>query len=191
MIIKKLSFLILILLSISIQGQESKIDTSNIAFKAKLMTMFRTGVNDSTSLVKKIQSQKIEFVENPSKSIILMKIIFNQNVILSKNEGRTVFGSCNYYIAFNNSNSKFYRIGGFDNNDVIEFIEDMGTYSSKMDEALLFYNLNNVYGDFDMECISIYSELSERKRKKRGYKCFKKCSKELFTDWKNILDDKK
>ncbi|MEN8886245.1 MAG: hypothetical protein ABF246_07630, partial [Winogradskyella sp.] len=119
---------------------------------------------------------------NPSKSIILMKIIFNQNVILSKNEGRTVFGSCNYYFAFNNSNSKFYRIGGFDNNDVIEFIEDMGTYSSKMDEALLFYNLSNVYGDFDMECISIYSELSERK--KRGYKCFKKCSKEIFTNWK-------
>lgn len=171
------------------EAQEIEVDTSNIAYKAKLMTMYRQGIADSTELIKTIQAQEIEFIKNPSKKIFLMKIGFSQTIHNIDGTVKPFFGSCYYYVAYSQKKNKFYRLGGFDTNDVVEFIDDIKSYHDT-DQAAFLYSMEPYYGDFDISCILSYYEMSDKKRKRTGYKCFDKCSKKIFTEWKNMTTDK-
>lgn len=185
-------FVYIFLIGYCITGmaQQVKVDSANIAFKAKLMTMYRQGITDSTKLIKTIQSQKIEFTKNTSENIVLMKIYFDQIVYSKDNTTHSWFGNCNYYLAYNLKKEKFYRIGGFDSNDVVEFIDDIQEYSFSTEDELFLFNLET-FGDFDMSCLMSYYYMSEKKRKRKGYKCFDRCSEVIFTEWKNMITDKK
>lgn len=171
-------------------SQKKSIDTANVVFKAKLMTMYRQGVTDSTLILETVLSQKVEFIENPSEKITLMKIPFSQTIYRnSKYTSSPFFGACSYYIAFSTKRDKFYRIGGFDTNDVVEFIDDIKTFSD-VDDALFLNSYYRRFDEFDIDCLLEYYELSEKKRKKEGFNCFNTCSKKVFTEWKNTPDSR-
>lgn len=169
----KYYFVCIFLIGYCITGmaQQVKVDSANIAFKAKLMTMYRQGITDSTKLIKTIQSQKIEFTKNTSENIVLMKIYFDQIVYSKDNTTHSWFGNCNYYLAYNLKKEKFYRIGGFDSNDVVEFIDDIQEYSFSTEDELFLFNLET-FGDFDMSCLMSYYYMSEKKKKKKRLQVF-------------------
>ncbi|MBK8502529.1 MAG: hypothetical protein IPL46_10115 [Saprospiraceae bacterium] len=148
-----------------------------IEFKAKLLTTSRYGMTDAQSkILENISKQEVEHLKVPLDRFVFLKIRFDQTN--DQIRTRTVsawIGSCDYYVAYNYENSKFYRLGGFDSEDVSEFFRDL-----RSEELIKLLDIENTasYG-IDFLCLKKYNDLSERKKRRRGYNCSKLCSDEL------------
>lgn len=166
-------------------SQERAIDTSNIAFKAKLLTLSRVGVTDSISILNNVLSQDVHFIPNRSENIILLKIKFDQEYYLGSSKSRKGwFGSCNFYLAYNDITKDFYRLGGFDSEDIDAFFVDIQTSKSKLDTYDFLFNEDFsevVYEDINISCLQEYYKMKPKKKNKKGLTCFEKCSDVIYT----------
>jgi len=175
--IKYISIIFLILICQLGYSQEK--DTADIIFKAKLLTLDRHGVSDKAKLLEDILKQKLEIIEySDSSNWIFMKIKFDQKYggYIDKHSVLWL-GNCYFYLAFRKEKSKFYRLGGFDSLDLDDFVNDIQN-DIEYFKILSNEKLNN---DIPVNCIESYVELSKRKRLKKGYNCFQKCSDILTT----------
>ncbi len=160
-------------------GHSQKKDTADIAFKAKLLTIDRHGVLDQDKLLEDILKQKLEIIEHSdSSNWIFMKIKFDQKYgDYYDNSYVAWLGECYFYIAYRKEKSKFYRLGGFDSLDLDDFVNDIQN-DIEYFKILSNGKLNN---EVPINCIESYVELPERKRLKKEYNCFQKCSDILTT----------
>lgn len=160
-------------------GHSQEKDTADVAFKAKLLTLDRHGILAEDKLLNDIKKQKLEFVEyNDSSNWIFIKIKFDQKYGgYIDNYSVLWLGDCYFYLAFRKEKSKFYRLGGFDVLDVEDFVKDIQNDIEYLD-VLSNKKLNS---EIPIDCIESYVEIPERKKLKKGYKCFKKCSDTLTT----------
>ena len=172
----------LFFLSIS-NSQITEKDSVNIAFKAKLLTTSRFGLADTSTIKKSIQKQDLEFISNPTNSIILLKIKFDQKYYMNnKNRANFFYGKCYYYLSYNTKTNKFYRLGGFDSLDIKDFFNDLNYIEKQEKEKLFLKGFDSDYDGIDIICLSNYNDLSKKKKRKKGFKCFNICSKSLNLD---------
>ena len=148
----RLTIALLFLINLSF-GQLKKNDSVNIAFKAKLLTTSFSGLADSDVILQDILNQEIDFIPNPAKNIILLKIRFNQKYFDNINKTSIEwFGVYDYYLAYNVYTSRFYRLGGFDYIDIDSFFYDLKEIPSKEWTELVFGH-NPKYGNIDFQCL--------------------------------------
>lgn len=147
------------------------IDSASIAFKAKLFTTSRYGIENKFLILEDIENQELKFLNSSIPNIVLMRIKFNQKYYMGESREMTLIGNCFYYIAFNLKNKKFYRLGGFDSNDLQEFFG----------ECDIIENLNWISNEeeIDFLCLLTYSKLPKKKKAKKGFECFKSCNSEI------------
>jgi hypothetical protein len=159
-------------------SQNIDVDTTAIGFKAKLFTVSEYGISDKNQILKDIENQKIKFLKTKYKSFIFMKIDFAQPYRLPTGSTQTLKRDCSYYIAFNVSNSIFYRLGGFDAIDIDSFFEAL-----EVTEIGIFKDISEgeeVEG-IDIYCLHDYYKMSKKKRLKKGFCCLDNCSKKTET----------
>ncbi|WP_143569889.1 hypothetical protein [Tenacibaculum agarivorans] len=170
---KKIIFLILVLVSFTVNCQKASIDTVSIAFKAKLFTVSEYGVSDKNQVIKDIESQKIEFLETKYKKFLFMKILFSQPYRLINSSVNTLERNCYYYLAFGIDDSRYYRLGGFSNLDVDSFFRDL-----ELREEGIFTDIDNgkEVDGIDIYCLHEYYKMNHKKRFRKGFNCFENCS---------------
>lgn len=159
-------------------GQSKNIDTTAIAFKAKLLTVSEYGIADKSQILKDIESQKITFLKTKYESFIFMKVDFDQPYRLPTGSTQTLKRDCSYYMAFSVSNSILYRLGGFDTIDIDSFFEAL-----EANESSIFKDIETgkeIEG-IDIYCLHEYFKMSKKKRLKKGYSCMDNCSNKTET----------
>jgi len=153
---------------------EKVIDSASIIFKAKLLTLDKEGISDVAGILNSVNKNKANFLKTKYDSFIFISVN-------DKEPYRGWYDSnsgCKYYLAFNKKSAKFYRLGGFDVVDIDDFIKDL-----EEQEVIIFRDLgggNEIEG-IDIYCLYNYYEMKPRKRFKKGFKCFSKCSEEIVT----------
>jgi hypothetical protein len=158
-----------ILINTKISSQP--IDTLSICFKAKILTTTRNGYFDSLSLIKELSNQKLSIIDIPIDNVIFIKIKHEQRYNMLDNSNLVLIGTCYYYLAFNLNNSKYYRLGGFDYLDLDDFFKEIN-----------ILNINLLGGnnyEIDLLCLFEFSNYSNRKKKKKKFRCFENCSEEI------------
>lgn len=166
---------ILFSLTIYLEANSQSLDTMSISFKAKLLTTSRFGLADRAAIMEDVVSQKVVFLKSPVSKIALVKVKFDQSYFKgSERELTLLLGECFYYLAYNTSNNKFYRLGGFDSLDIEEFFGDLVTdYEKILDIEYL------AGSEVDFFCLLEYSKMSAVKRARKGFNCFGSCKKEI------------
>lgn len=178
-ICRVLTFIVIIYSSCinnTLAQREIEVDSATIAYKAKLLTVFRKGLSDSTSLINDLQKQELKFLPSPFPDFIFMKIHFNQKY----NKGRmrsVLFGSCSYYLAYNTKNYTFYRLGGFSSIDIDALFNENKRFAT---DIILHYasDLDYVH-EINFLCLLTYFQASKVKRARKGYSCLNSCEDEI------------
>ncbi|WP_108803801.1 hypothetical protein [Aquimarina sp. Aq107] len=172
---KKIIFIIVLCLSIFSNAQEIKVlDSTSLVFKAKLLTVDLTGIDNKESILNHLENKREHyFLKTKYSSFVFIKIVSKKpDVGWYRNKK-----GCSFYLAFNLLNTRFYRLGGFDIIDIDNFIKDL-----KEQEIILFKDLEggNEIEEMDIYCLYEYYEMKPKKRLKKGFSCFQKCSKEII-----------
>ncbi len=150
---------------------QSLLDTTDLIFKAKLLTLNREGIGKRDSVLSSLAKQKSNFLLSPTQNLYFIQITFDQ----SSSNGAEWLGHCNYYLAFNLSKNKYYRLGGFDSLDIGDFFEDL-----EGDDFKIFDFAYQEKSSIDFYCLSTFNDWSGRKKRKRKFTCFDKCSDVLY-----------
>jgi len=157
---------------------QERIDSTSIAFKAKLFTVSEYGISNESEILKDIQSQKIIFLKTKYEHFLFMKISFSQPYRLPNKHTQTLYRDCNYYLAFNIEDSRFYKLGGFDILDIDSFFEDL-----QLREDSIFKDIEEgkEIDEIDIYCLYDYYKMKKRKRVKKGFNCLDNCAKKTET----------
>lgn len=169
---KKLLIILICFICNSYCHGQQIVDSSSVAFKAQLFTVSEFGIAKKDSIIKYISSQKTTFLKTLYKDFMFIKVDFSQPYTQSDGSKLTLFRNCSYYMGYNKRNSTFYRLGGFDVVDVDIFFNDL-----KLSDGIMFYTFDD--GEIEgmsVQCLYSYYQLSKKKRIKRGFHCFDKCS---------------
>lgn len=158
---------------INIYCQNVQIDSTSIKFKAALFTLSEYGIASKGQILKDIENQETIFLKTKYKHFLFLRIKFSQPYRLSDLSENTFIRDCYYYIAFNKKNKKFYRIGGFDNLNIEDFIQDLDSVEN---DYLIDWNDRNEIEGIDIDCLYNYAKLSKKEKFKKGFTCFENCS---------------
>jgi len=153
-----------------------KIDSSAIAFKAKLFTVSEYGIASEQTILKDIEKQELKFLETKYKNFIFMEIPFSQPYRINDTTKTTLIRNCSYYLAFNLVSLRFCRLGGFDNLDIDDFFNDCFLYR----ESLFYIDDVDIKG-VDIICLHDYYKMNNEDRLKIGFKCMNNCDEKTKT----------
>lgn len=159
-------------------SQNQDIDTTAIAFKAKLLTVSEYGIADKNQVLKDVESQKITFLKTKYENFIFMRVDFAQPYRLPEGRSQTLNRDCSYYIAYNLTDCRYYKLGGFDSLDIDVFFKEL-----KLREGTVFKDIEEgkeIEG-IDVYCLHEYYLMSKKKRLKKGFTCLDNCSKKTET----------
>lgn len=179
---KKIICIVFLMLCVSLRSQV--LDSISIAFKAKILTINKQGISNIKNILDQVDNKEIKFLKTKYVDFIFMKVKFSDSdysgeVYLKQkfdSIGRTLFGDCSYYLAFNKKSARYYRLGGFDIIDIDSFIDDL-----EEQEVFIFKDLEggNEIEEMDIYCLYNYYEMKPKRRLKKRFNCFSKCSKEI------------
>ncbi|GGB73309.1 hypothetical protein GCM10007424_11510 [Flavobacterium suaedae] len=186
MMIKKILINIVIFyITNSLYSQTQSVDSVSIAFKAKLFTVSEYGIANKEQILLDIESQEAKFLKTVYKNFFFLKIKFSQPYRNSNISVRTLNRKCYYYIAFNIIENRFYRLGGFNSLDVIDFISDLGNI-----ENINIENWNkDLVQEIDIDCLYEYYYLDDKKRFKKKFLCFPNCNENTKTYYMEHKDN--
>ena len=153
--------------------QDISIDTTSLSFKAKLFTVSEFGLSSKEQILKDIESQKITFLKSKYKKFIFMRIDFSQPYRFLNGSETTLIRECSYYVAYNISNSIFFKLGGFNSLDIDSFIRHL----EGMEYVIPDVNENPEIEEIDIFCLYNYHEMSQKKRLRKGFSCLSNCAK--------------
>ncbi len=168
---RKAFIISLILLTQNIFSQS--IDSTAIGFKAKLFTVSEYGSSNRETILEDIEKQEIKFLETKYENFIFMKISFSQPYRKNEEEYIVLYRNCEYYLAFNKINYKFYKLGGFDFIDIDSFFKDLITFEGNIFRDVIEYN---EIEEIRIHCLYEYYKMSPKRRFKKGYSCLTNCS---------------
>lgn len=172
------SVLISISLLFTICKSYCQVDTISIVEKAKLLTTDRHGLRSIDVIIADILCQPHIILEIGSEQVIFVKIDFAQKNFYKETSRLAWLGECSFYVAYYIPERKFYRLGGFDTNDVISFIEDIGSeFYTIMRKKIVEEN-----SEIDFLCMLDYYSMSPKKRKRKGLTCFPTCSGTMYQE---------
>lgn len=171
-------FIIIFITTSLIQAQSlTQNDSIAILFKGQLFTISEYGVASKDKILKDIENQKSDFLKTKYENFLFMKITFNQPYRLLNQNLSTLVRNCDYYIAFNIKQSRYYKLGGFNKIDIADFFDDL-----KINEKSLFPDgKGEEIKDVDIHCLYNYYRLSEKKRNKSKFDCFGNCQEKTST----------
>ncbi|CAM4235432.1 hypothetical protein [Flavobacterium terrigena] len=154
---------IILLLTFYSNAQESKsssvvVDTSSIVFKAKLMTIERKGIFSEKKLDGFLKDLKHKIYI--TKDFCFIVVNSADYVIKNNNEKIALFGDCKYYLAYSFYNNLYYRLGGFEHENIDEFS------SSFLKSSILFSYNDNVLDEKLVDFLSLVASHKNRKAKK-------------------------
>lgn len=158
--------------------EKTAIDTTAIIFKANLFTVSEYGIASKEYILKDIEEQNVKFLKTSFESFCFLKIQFSQPYRTSNNSELTLDRTCAYYIAYNITKKKFYRLGGFDAVNVDDFIKDLELQEGGNSFDLV--NLNEIE-EININCLYEYFYLSKKKKLKHKFTCFKCCAENTKT----------
>ncbi len=168
----RLIFIALMLTSTTILGQSlSKQDSLDVLFKSKLLTTSEFGIGKKDKILNDIDNQDATFLKTAYKNFVFIKVNFSQKYFKLDRSVSMLKRPCSYYLAFSIKDSRFFKLGGFENPDIDDFFKYL-----EWREKQIFYGISGkeVKG-IDIYCLKEYFELSSKKRSKKGFNCFKNC----------------
>jgi hypothetical protein len=167
---KPILLLFTFFISISLKAQS--VGNDDISFKAKLLTVFRLGIASPETIIQDINGQKLTFLTADTGRVAIMKIDFGQHNFRGDRTSTAVLGQCFYYVAYNRDLFKFYRLGGFDASDAVEFFGDL-----KADEFVMLTSDEKVTREIDLTCLSKHAKRKVRKGRRK--QCVINCASTL------------
>ena len=177
--IKTVALTVLGLILSYLSFAQNSIDTANVLFKAKLLTTSVYGYDDKQRILDEIQNQEAAFLDSPSPELSLIRIRFNQKYINgSKGYFIDVNGECDYYVAYINERSRFYRLRGFD-------VLDLDDFFSAIFDLRINLISHEVAKDspVDFDCLRDYHYTKPKKRFKIVFDCIRSCNESNPPDW--------
>lgn len=150
------------------ENNSRKIDTLNITFKAKMLTLERQGVINKNYLLKSIEERNVDFLRTIYSNFLFLKVTGKPPIGWYKNQ------YCSYYLAYNIKTQMFYRIGGFDFLDINNFFKDL------FEREVPSMNFNDDVVGLDLECLFRFYILPTKKRLKKKNICYCTCSEEII-----------
>lgn len=175
--IYKLSIFLLFSFHVYCQRMPS-VDSTSIAFKASLFTVSKYGIASKEKILQDVENQKVRFLKTKYKSFLFIKIEFSQPYRTSDKTRSTLTQNCNYYLAFNILEKRFYKLGGFDDVDIDDFINDL---ESQEGINLIDWVNRNEIEEIDIDCLYSYYKLNKKQRVKQNFTCFESCSQKIKT----------
>jgi hypothetical protein len=163
----------LFLISTLIEAQV--VSNQDIAFKAKLLTVYRLGVASPETILRDLDDQELTFLNSDSSEVVLLKIKFSQHNFHGDSNSSTILGQCFFYVAYNRRTFKFYRLGGFDSSDAADFFGDITSQ-----EFIKLTSDETIIRSIDLICLSEYAKNSNNRKRTRK-ECVKQCSSVLST----------
>ncbi len=154
------------------------IDSTSVIFKANLFTTSEYGIASKENILKDIESQKVIFLKTKYKSFSFLKIEFSQPYRTSDISSLTLNRSCSYYLAFNIIKKRFYKLGGFDNLDIDDFINDLELQEGT--NTIDWVNRDEI-AEINIDRLYDYFKLNKKQRLKRKFSCFECCSQNTKT----------
>ena len=169
-----------------VNGQEENnddyksVDSTAVLFKAKLLTISKYGIANREKIINYVDSQNAIFLNDPFDSFMFIKVDFGQPYTLSDGSIVLALGDCSYYIAYSIFDNRFYRLGGFEFNDIDEFIKDL-----IISEAY-FGSQEDMDEEINLACMYENYMKNKVKNKKKPYTCFDNCSELIrYSNWGN------
>lgn len=101
------------------------LDTNDIIFKSKLMTLIASGLPPKDTLLSLITAQNhkiLKSITNPD--LVFIKIYNTQAIIYNLSKGiayEPAIDKCNFVICYSCRSNKFYKFSGFENDDFLIF----------------------------------------------------------------------
>lgn len=159
----------------------SKTDSTNIIFKAQLLTLTRYGVYHQDSVIQKLKNQQVNLVSFPEIEghFIFIKIEHNQDYVITSNRDANGKVSCynqdcKYMLAFGLKDSKYYKLRGFSENHFVDFYKN---YGDQLNILLVKENIDFI----NFDCY--YNKYLSKKRKYNNTDCNQNfqddCNKEI------------
>lgn len=114
-----------------------RVDTSAIVFKAKLLTIERKGFFSENKLERLLNDMKCKTYTTKDYFFIIVNPA--DYVIKNNNEKIAIFGNCKYYLAYSFSNNLYFKLGGFESENIYEFSSEFlksSTFFSYKDDVL-------------------------------------------------------
>lgn len=179
---KILLLLIFIIIPFFIFAQQEKaiVDSINIAFKAKMLTISEYGIGSKEDVIRYAEKQELTFLKSVYANFLFIKVDFSQPYINSKGSERTLLRQCSYYLAYNTVDCRYYKLGGFSSIDIDVFFKDL-----ELREGDWFKTMDRHIEEIDIYCLEEYQSWSKRKRYKKGFRCFSDCKEEAQLFYKN------
>jgi hypothetical protein len=120
----KIYSLLIVLLAFSSNAQEKKSldiykDTTAIVFKAKLLVIERKGFFSENKLEGLLNDMKYKIYVTKDYCFVIVNP--TDYVIKNNNEKIALFGNCKYYLAYSFSNNLYFKLGGFESENINEF----------------------------------------------------------------------
>lgn len=167
----KILYIILVIGSLAYSQKHSIIDSTDIALKANLLSISRYNLKaDSLQLVE-LLTQKVDFMNSVEEDFVFIKIKSNQTyskITLNQEPFQIPF-NCYFYLAYNKKDKIFYRLGGFDTNDIENLFNDM-------DEYFYSYRVDDSFKEkLNWKCLENYRKNVLRRQVKKLKKCFTNC----------------
>lgn len=139
---KKIYCMLILLFVVFSNAQESnnlKIlqDTSAIALKAKLLTIERKGFFSKNKLDGLLND--IKYKTYITKDYCFIIVNPADYVIKNNNEKIALFGNCKYYLAYSFSKNLYFKLGGFESENINEFSYEFlksSTFFSYKDDVM-------------------------------------------------------
>ncbi|HEX8037627.1 MAG TPA: hypothetical protein VF490_00690 [Chryseosolibacter sp.] len=169
------SMLLIPVFFVSLTLNAQRVTNDDIAFKAKLLTVFRLGIASQETIIRDLNAQELKFLTADTARIVIMKVTFGQHNFHGETSSTAALGQCFYYVGYNRELYKFYRLGGFDSSDAHEFFADL-----KANEFIALTSDERIISEIDLTCLARNSKRANSRRSKRR-PCDVNCSSTLST----------
>lgn len=152
---KKIVFILLVIISYSCDKKVFENSLSNIEKKAKLLTISEFGIANPELILEETINQELKYIDFGYENFLFMEVILTQNHWLDSNSqiiSKNLY--CKRIIVFNKITKRFYPLRNGSSLHVKELIDDINLFEKEPLKFIDKQRTNN--SSIDLFCVFEY-----------------------------------